>query len=147
MLWSRKYRDSVSYGIRDFLLLFLLEMTIWGGDLAKGRRFYMTAVQPLEEGARRRRRIDLPCRGSLLRDGMKWNVRSPVLSYRHPERSRGIFYALTVSCTHEEKRKTPRCFGCFSSHTLPLTVVQGRFLATLEMTMRGKTLRRGGVFA
>ncbi len=34
-----------------------------------------------------------------------------------------------------------------SSHTLPLTVLLGRFLATLEMTMRGKTLRRGGVFA
>ena len=37
-----------------------LEMTIWGGDLAKGRRFYMIVEQPLEEGARRRRRIDLP---------------------------------------------------------------------------------------
>ena len=37
-------------------------------------RFCMTAEQPLEEGARRRRRIDLPRRGSLLREGMKGDV-------------------------------------------------------------------------
>ena len=43
----------------------------------KGQRFYMPAEQPLEEGARRRRRIDLPRRGGLLREGMKGNVRSP----------------------------------------------------------------------
>ena len=35
----------------------------------------MTVERPLEEGARRRRRIDLPRRGSLLHDGMKANVR------------------------------------------------------------------------
>ena len=34
----------------------------------------MTAEQPLEEGARRRRRIDLTRRGSLLREGMKGDV-------------------------------------------------------------------------
>ena len=56
-----------------------------------GQRFYMTVEQPLEEGARRRRRMDLPRRGSLLREGMKGNVRSLVLSYRHPERSRRSF--------------------------------------------------------
>ena len=47
-----------------------------------------------------------------------------------------IFYALAVSCTYEEKRKSLRCFGGSCSHTLRLTVVQGRFLATLEMTIR-----------
>ena len=52
-----------------------------------GQRFYMTVEQPLEEGARRRRRIDLPRRGSLLREGMKMNVRQSVLSYRHRKRS------------------------------------------------------------
>ena len=42
----------------------------------------MTAEQPLEEGARRRRRIDLPRRGSLLREGMKGDVSGArVLSY------------------------------------------------------------------
>ena len=105
-----------------------------GEDLAKGRRFCMTVEQPLEEGARRRRRIDLPRRGSLLRDGMKANVRQSVLSYRHRKRSRGIFYAVAVLCTHEVMIKSPGCFGGFSSHARRLTVVQGRFLAALEMT-------------
>ena len=63
----------------------------------------MTAEQPLEEGARRRRRIDLPRRGSLLREGMKRNVRQSVLSYRHPERSLRIFFVcgmLSIVRTH-----------------------------------------------
>ena len=66
------------------------------------------------------------------------NVRSPVLSYRHPERSRGIFYVAAVLCTYEVMIKSPRCFGCSSSDALRLIVVQGRFLASLEMTIRGK---------
>ncbi len=72
------------------------------------------------------------------RSGMEMNVRSPVLSYRHPERSRGIFYALAVYCTYEGKRKTPRC--CSSSHARRSTGVQGRFLALLEMTIWGKAV-------
>jgi len=117
-----------------------LEMTIWGGDLAKGQRFYMTVVQPLEEGARRRRRIDLPRRGSLLRDGMKANVRSPVFSYRHPKRSRGIFLA-DWKTVHMRKSVIPSRmeYGVsLSPHIFCLTGVQGRFLASLEMTIRGK---------
>ena len=106
-------------------------------------RFYMPAEQPLEEGARRRRRIDLPRRGSLLREGMKGNVRSPVLSYRHPERSRGIFYVAAVLCTYEVMIKSRGCFGCSSSDALRLTVVRGRFLAALEMTRGGRTVIRG----
>ena len=70
------------------------------------------------------------------RSGMEMNVRSPVLSYRHPERSRGIFYVAAVLCTYEVMIKSPRCFGCSSSDALRLIVVQGRFLATLEMTIR-----------
>ena len=35
----------------------------------------MPVEQPLEEGARRRRRIDLPRRGSFLQEGMKGDVR------------------------------------------------------------------------
>ena len=104
----------------------------------------MPAEQPLEEGARR---IDLPRRGSLLCERMKGNVRSPVLSYRHPERSRGIFYVVAVFCTYEGKIKSPRCFGCSASHTLRLTVVRGRFLAALEMTRGGKTVIRGRAFS
>ena len=78
------------------------------------------------------------------RSGMEMNVRSPVLSYRHPERSRGIFYALAVLCIYEVMIKTPRC--CSSSHALPLNVVQGRFLAALETTRGGRTVIRGRAF-
>ena len=35
-------------------------------------------------------------------------------------------------------RKSPRCLGFSSSHTLPFTGVQGRFLASLEMTIQGR---------
>ncbi len=78
------------------------------------------------------------------RSEMKSNERQSVLSYRHPERSRGIFYALAVLCTYEGKIKTPRC--CSSSDALRLTSVQGRFLAALEMTRGGKTVIRGRAF-
>ena len=107
-------------------------------------RFYMPAEQPLEEGARRRRRIDLPRRGSLLCERMKGNVRSPVLSYRHPERSRGIFFVVAVLCTYEVMIKSPRRYS--SSDALRLTVVQGRFLAALEMTIRGRRPCEGSAF-
>ena len=107
----------------------------------------MTAEQPLEEGARRRQRIDLPRRGSLLCERMKGNVRSPVLSYRHPERSRGIFYVVAVLCTYEVMIKSRGCFVCSSSDALRLTVVQGRFLASLEMTRGGRTVIRGRAFS
>ena len=110
-------------------------------------RFYMSAEQPLEEGARRRRRIDLSRRGSLLYEGMKGNVRSPVLSYSHPKRSRGIFYVVAVLCTYEVMIKSPRCFGCSSTDALRLIVVQGRFLAALEMTRGGRTVIRGRAFS
>ena len=114
----------------------------------KGQRFYMPAEQPpLEKGACRRRRIDLPRRGSLLRVRMKSHVRSPVLSYRHPERSRGIFYVVAVLCTYEVMIKLPGCFGCSSSDALRLTAVQGRFLAALEMTRGGRTVIRGRAFS
>ena len=107
----------------------------------------MPAEQPLEEGARRRRRIDLPRRGSLLRGRMKSHVRSPVLSYPHPERSRGIFYVVAVLCTYEVMIKSRGCFGCSSSDALRLIVVQGRFLAALEMTRGGRTVIRGRAFS
>ena len=45
---------------------------------------------------------------------------------------------MAVYCTYEGKRKTPRC--CSSSHARRLTVVQGRFLALLEMTIWGKAV-------
>ena len=89
----------------------------------------------------------MPRRGSLLREGMKGNVRSPVLSFRHPERSRGIFYVVAVFCTYEVMIKSPRCFGCSSSDALRLTGVQGRFLAALEMTRGGRTVIRGRAFS
>ena len=44
-------------------------------DFSRRLRFGMPVEQPLEEGARRRRRIDLPRRGSLLREVMKGDVR------------------------------------------------------------------------
>ena len=81
------------------------------------------------------------------RSGMEMNVRSPVLSYRHPERSRGIFYVAAVLCTYEVMIKLPGCFGCSSSDALRLTAVQGRFLAALEMTRGGRTVIRGRAFS
>ena len=77
------------------------------------------------------------------RSGMEMNVRSPVFLYSHPERSRWIFYVVAVFCTYEVMIKSPRCFGCSSSDALRLTVVQGRFLAALEMTRGGRTVIRG----
>ena len=67
-------------------------------------------------------------------------MRSPVLSYSHPKRSRGIFYVVAVLCTYEVMIKSPRCFGCSSTDALRLIVVQGRFLASLEMTIWGKAV-------
>jgi len=69
------------------------------------------------------------------------------LSYRHPERSRGIFYVVAVLCTYEVMIKSPRCFGCSSTDALRLIVVQGRFLAALEMTRGGRTVIRGRAFS
>ena len=97
---------------------------------------------PLKKGAPKAE-DRLPRRGSLLREGMKGNVRSPVLSYRHPVRSRGIFHVVAVLCTYEVMIKSPRYFGCSSSDALRLTVVQGRFLASLEMTRGGRTVDTG----
>ena len=68
------------------------------------------------------------------RDGNECEItRSLVSSSRAQSRD---LYALAVYCTYEGKRKTPRC--CSSSHARRLTGVQGRFLASLEMTIRGK---------
>ena len=114
-----------------------LEMMIWGRRPCEGSAFlHDCCVAPWRRGAPKAE-DRLPRRGCLLREGMKMNERQSVLSYRHPERSRGIFYALAVYCTYEGKIKSHRC--CSSSHTLRLTVVQGRFLAALEMT-RGAVL-------
>ena len=74
-------------------------------------------------------------------------VRSHVLSYRHPERSRGIFFVVAVLCTYEVMIKSPRCFGCSSSDALRLAVVQGRFLAALEMTRDGRIVILGRAFS
>ena len=71
---------------------------------------------------------------------------SRFLSYRHPERSRGIFYVAAVLCTYEVMIKSPRCFGCSPSDARRLTVVQGRFLASLEMTIWGRRPSEGSAF-
>ena len=67
------------------------------------------------------------------------NVRSPVLSYRHPERSRGIFTPWRCTACMREREKRLGAAPS-SSHARRLTVVQGRFLASLEMTIRGKAV-------
>ena len=68
------------------------------------------------------------------------------LSYRHPERSRGIFYVVAVLCTYEVIIKSRGCFGCSSSDALRLIVVQGRSLAALEMTIWGRRPCEGSAF-
>ena len=73
------------------------------------------------------------------RSGMRCNVRQPVLSFRHPERSRGIFLA-GGKTAHIRKAVIPSRmkYGVYRSpHFFCLTGVQGRFLASLEMTIRG----------
>ena len=62
-------------------------------------------------------------------NGYVWKA---LFSYRHPERSRGIFFAYrySVPCEIAEKGK-PLAKGARS------TGVQERFLATLEMTAGG----------
>ena len=74
------------------------------------------------------------------RSEMKRNVRQSILSYRHPERSRGIFTPWRCSACMRERE------NCSSSHTLRLNVVQGRFLAALEMTIWGRYCRFTGFF-
>ena len=78
------------------------------------------------------------------RSEMKSNERQSVLSYRHPERSRGIFYALAVLCIYEVMIKMPR--RCSSSDALRLNVVQEGFLAALEMTIWGRRPSEGAAF-
>ena len=66
-------------------------------------RFYMPAEQPLEAGARRRRRIDLPRRGSLLREGMKGNVRCPSSRIVIPSVAEGSFTPWRYSVRMRER--------------------------------------------
>ena len=93
------------------------------------------SLLPMEGGAPKGRRLESP--------RYEREYEESVLSYRHPERSRGIFFVVAVLCTYEVMIKSPRCFGCSSSHTLPFTGVQGRFRASLEMTIRGRIVIRG----
>ena len=118
-------------------------------DFSRRFRFCMPVEQPLEEGARRRRRIDLPRRGSLLREGMKGDVRianPPVSSSKAEPRDLNVIAAF---CLGEE---TQNFFVVSLSHSLRFTGVQGRFLASLEMTIWGKKtirwndgMRRSGI--
>ena len=93
----------------------------------------------MEGGAPKGRRLESP--------RYEREYEESVLSYRHPERSRGIFHVAAVLCTYEVMIKSPRCFGCSSSDALCLTVVQGRFLAALEMTRGGRIVIRGRAFS
>ena len=77
------------------------------------------------------------------RDERECEIVHPLVSSSRAE-SRDL-YALAVYCTYEGKRETPRC--CSSSHARRLTVVQGRFLAALEMTRGGRTVIRGRAFS
>ena len=88
------------------------------------------SLLPMEGGAPKGRRLESP--------RYEREYEESVLSFRHPERSRGIFFVVAVLCTYEVMIKSPRCFGCSSTDALRLIVVQGRFLASLEMTIRGK---------
>ena len=71
------------------------------------------------------------------RSGMEMNVRSLVLSYRYPERSRGIYTPWRCTARMREREKR---LGAAPHPTVPFSRVQGRFLASLEMTIRGKAV-------
>ena len=122
--------------------LALLEMTIWGKAVFSYRSLLhgeaAFSLLPMEGGAPKGRRLES------LR--YKREYEESGLSYRHPERSRGIFFVVAVLCTYEVMIKSPRCFGCSSSGALRLTVVQGRFLAALEMTRGGRRSCEGSAF-
>ena len=113
-----------------------LEMTIRGKrysrivSLLHGEAAF--SLLPMEGGAPKGRRLES------LR--YKREYEESGLSYRHPERSRGIFHVVAVLCTYEVMIKSRGCFGCSSSDALRLNVVQGRFLAALEMTIREEGL-------
>ena len=113
-------------------------MTIWGNAVFSYRSLLhgeaAFSLLPMEGGAPKGRRLESP--------RYEREYEESGLSYRQPERSRGIFYVVAVFCTYEVMIKSPRCFGCFLSDALRLTVVQGRFLASLEMTIRGKRYSR-----
>ena len=120
-----------------------LEMTIRGKRYSRivsllhgGAAF---SLLPMEGGAPKGRRLESP--------RYEREYEESGLSYRHPERSRGIFFVVAVLCTYEVMIKSPRCFGCSSSDALRLTFVQGRFLAALEMTRGGRTVIRGRTFS
>ena len=112
----------------------MLEMTMGGAAFSYRKSFSWGVCEaafsllPMEGGAPKGRRLESP--------RYEREYEESGLSYRHPERSRGIFYVVAVLCTYEVMIKLPRCFGCSSSDALRLTVVQGRFLASLEMTIR-----------
>ena len=57
------------------------------------------------------------------------------------------FVVFTAATLYEVIIKSRGCFGCSSSDALRLTVVQGRFLAVLEMTRGGRTVIRGRAFS
>ena len=122
--------------------LALLEMTIWGKAVFSYRSLLhgeaAFSLLPMEGGAPKGRRLESP--------RYEREYEESVLSYRHPERSRGIFYVVAVFCTYEVMIKSPRCFGCSLSDALRLTGVQGRFLAALEMTIGGRRPCEGSVF-
>ena len=119
-----------------------LEMTIRGKrysrivSLLHGEAAFF--LLPMEGGAPKGRRLESP--------RYEREYEESVLSYRHPERSRGIFYVVAVLCTYEVMIKSPRYFGCFSSDAFHLTGVQGRFLAALEMTIWGRRPCEGSAF-
>ena len=103
-----------------------------------GAREAAFSLLPMEGGAPKGRRLESP--------RYEREYEESVLSYRHPERSRGIFYGVAVFCTYEVMIKSCGCFGCSSSDALRLIVVQGRFLATLEMTIWGRRPCEGSAF-
>ena len=126
--------DALRLTVEQGRFLVALEMMIWGKrysrivSLLHGEAAF--SLLPMEGGAPKGRRLESP--------RYEREYEESGLSYRHPERSRGIFYVAAVLCTYEVMIKLPRCFGCSSADALRLTVVRGRFLASLEMTIRGR---------
>ena len=86
--------------------------------------------------------------GGWLRSGMKRNVRESVFPYRHPERSRGIFFWLRVSSFLREsvcvKHRSVQFIWSMAfpvircSRILGLTANGKDFSLSLEMTIWGK---------
>ena len=121
---TRRYPHILCLAANEKDFSHSLEMTNAGRRYSRITAFFMRSPWRrhfpsfllMEGGAPKGRRLESP--------RYEREYEESGLSYRHPERSRGIFYVVAVRCTYEVMIKSRGCFGCSSSDALCLTVVR-----------------------